>query len=181
MNAISPAFGCTMGGIGVSAALQQILGLVERPLPAETVALGACTGRVLAQAIAARYDLPQFDQSAMDGYAVCTAAIVPGVLVPVKGRTAAGEAPARMPASAVHRILTGAAIPDGADAVIAQEHVHRDGDLLSIGAAPPPGTNLRRRGEDIRAGTYLVDRGAVLDWRHVAVLASQGVSSVLVA
>lgn len=181
MNAILPAFGCTAGGIDFDAALRRVLDLVDRKLPAEAVPLDACAGRVLREPVTARVDLPPFDQSAMDGYAIRTATLVPGAVAPITGRTAAGEPPARLASGGVHRILTGAPLPEGADAVIAQEHVHRDGDLMTLRAVPPAGTNIRRRGEDIRAGTTLVYPGTMLDWRHMAVLASQGVSAVQAA
>ncbi|MFO1026066.1 MAG: gephyrin-like molybdotransferase Glp [Acetobacteraceae bacterium] len=181
MNAILPAFGCTAGGIDFDVALQRILDLVDRPLPAEAVPLESCVGRVLREPITARVDLPPFDQSAMDGYAVRTASLIAGAVTPVTGRTATGEPPSRLAACGVHRVLTGAALPDGADAVIAQEHVRRDGDLLTAAAVPPVGTNIRRCGEDIRAGTALLYPGATLDWRHIAIMASQGFSAIQVS
>jgi molybdopterin molybdotransferase len=125
-------------------------------------------------------DLPGFDQSAMDGYAVHSATLMPGASLPLTGRTAAGEAPGRLLAGDAHRILTGAPLPNGADAVIAQENVDADADLVRITAVPPPGTNVRRRGEDIRAGAGLIPAGTALDWRHVTVLAAQGVGTVMV-
>src|SRR5467141_3883202 len=69
---------------------------------------------------------------------------------------------------------------DGADAVIAQENVYQRGSMLQIGAGPPVGSNVRRRGEDIRIGQRLIAEGATLDWRHIAVLAAQGVHYVSV-
>jgi molybdopterin molybdotransferase len=116
----------------------------------------------------------------MDGYAVCSADLMPGTRLPVTGRTAAGEAPGLLAPGGAHRILTGAPLPGGADAVIAQEHVVRDGDSVTTGATPSPGTNVRRRGEDISAGQALIAAGTVLDWRHVTVLASQGIETVTV-
>ena len=116
----------------------------------------------------------------MDGYAVCSADVMPGMALPVTGRTAAGEAPGRLSAGGAHRILTGAPLPDGANAVIAQENVHRAGDLVHIELVPPPGTNVRRRGEDIRAGTELIAAGTTLDWRHMTVMAAQGARDVVV-
>lgn len=82
----------------------------------------------------------------MDGYAVCSADVMIGMATPVTGRTAAGEAPGRLSTGGAHRILTGAPLPEGADAVIAQENVHRDGDLVHIERVPPAGTNVRRQG-----------------------------------
>jgi molybdopterin molybdotransferase len=180
MNAIVPAFGCLAGGIPFDVALDRVLGLVTEKLGVEDVPLAECVGRVIAASFDARLDLPGFDQSAMDGYAVRCADLMPGTRLPVIGRTAAGEPPGRLGPSGAHRILTGAPVPDGADAVIAQESVDQQGDLLRIGAVPLAGTNLRRRGEDIRVGQRLAAEGTSMDWRHVAVLAAQGVRSVTV-
>jgi molybdopterin molybdotransferase len=180
MNAITPAFGCLAGGIPFDVALDRVLGLVAETLGVEDVPLAECVGRVIAAPFEARLDLPGFDQSAMDGYAVRCADLAPGNRVAVFGRTAAGETPGRLGPSGMHRILTGAPVPDGADAVIAQESVEPQGDLLQISAAPPTGTNIRRRGEDIRIGQSLIAGGTRLDWRHVTVLAAQGAGSVAV-
>jgi molybdopterin molybdotransferase len=180
MNAIAPAFGCTAGGMAFGDALARVLGLVETPLPAEQVPLTECLGRVLAEPFDARLDLPGFDQSAMDGYAVRRTDLTPGRWLPVTGRTAAGEAPATVPTGGAHRILTGAPLPVGADAVIAQEYVYRDGDGIQITAPVPSGTNVRRRGEDIAAGTRLMAAGTTLDWRHLTLLVAQGARDVTV-
>jgi molybdopterin molybdotransferase len=116
----------------------------------------------------------------MDGYAVSCADLKAGAWLPTIGRTAAGEAPGRLCPNSARRIMTGAPVPDGADAVIAQENVSQRGSMLQIGAGPPAGSNVRRRGEDIRIGQRLIAEGATLDWRHIAVLAAQGVQYVSV-
>jgi len=116
----------------------------------------------------------------MDGYAVSCADLIAGAWLPAIGRTAAGDAPGRLCSNTAHRIMTGAPVPDGADAVIAQENVYQRGGMLLTGAVPPVGSNVRRRGEDIRIGQRLIAEGATLDWRHIAVLAAQGVQSVSV-
>ncbi|MFC7610772.1 molybdopterin molybdotransferase MoeA [Teichococcus aestuarii] len=126
----------------------------------------------------ARLDLPRFDQSAMDGYAIATGAALPGARLPVAGRTAAGEAPGWLAPATAHRILTGAPLPEGADAVIAQEHVVLREGFIQLAGLPAPGTNLRRRAEDIGAGEVLIHPGSRLDWRHVTLLAAQGVEAV---
>ena len=179
MNAIAPAFGCATGGMPFEDALERVLSLVSAPLAVESIPLTFCAGRVLAESFAARLNLPGFDQSAMDGYAVCSADITAGMALPVTGRTAAGEAPGHLVVGGAHRILTGAPLPHGADAVIAQENVYRDGDVVHIERAPPAGTNVRRRGEDIRAGENLIGEGTILDWRQLTVMAAQGTGSVV--
>ncbi|MDA8247762.1 MAG: molybdopterin molybdotransferase MoeA [Rhodospirillales bacterium] len=180
MNAISPSFGCTAGGLPFRDALARVLALAEGWLGAEEVPLDACAGRIAAAPFAARLDLPGFDRSAMDGYAVRTADLTPGMGLPVTGRTAAGDPPGRLTPGTAHRILTGAALPKGADAVVAQEHVLRECGTVCITDVPSPGTNIRRRREDIAAGQRLIEKGTRLDWRHVAVLAAQGARSILV-
>lgn len=180
MNAFAPAFGCATGGMAFEDALERAPRLIAAPLACERIPLMCCAGRVLAEPFHAHLDLPGFDQSAMDGYAVCSADVMPGMALPVTGRAAAGEAPGRLPAAGAHRILTGAPLPDGADAVIAQENVHRDGDLVHIEHVPPAGTNVRWRGEDIRAGAELIAASTTLDWRHLTVMAAQGACEVAV-
>lgn len=178
MNAITPAFGCTAGGMPFDAALDRLLLLISAPLASERILLAACAGRVLAEPFRARLNLPGFDQSAMDGYALCAAAAM--AAIPVTGGTAAGDAPGQLAAGGAHRILTGAPLPLGADAVVAQENVHRDGDLVHIETVPPAGTNVRRRGEDISAGEALIAGGTTLDWRHLTMMAAQGAVEVVV-
>jgi molybdopterin molybdotransferase len=180
MNAIAPAFGCAAGGISFEAALDRVLRLAPSKLASETVTLSDCVGRIIAAPAMAGADLPRFDQSAMDGYAVRCGDLTPGVSLLVAGRTAAGEAPCHLNLSGVHQILTGAPLPQGADAVIAQEDVHRHGDHIEIARLPTPGINVRQLGEDIRAGQLLIPEGTRLDWRHIAVLAAQGVETVSV-
>lgn len=174
------AFGCAGGGIGFDDAVEHVLSLAPSRFRAEAVPLVDCAGRVIAAPFEARLDLPGFDRSAMDGYAVSCADLKTGAWLPTSGRTAAGEAPGRLCPNSAHRIMTGAPVPDGADAVIAQENVYQRGSMLQIGAVPPVGSNVRRRGEDIRIGQRLIAEGATLDWRHIAVLAAQGVQYVSV-
>jgi molybdopterin molybdotransferase len=180
VNALTPVCGCPTGTTSLEDALVRVLALVADKTAAEAVPPGECVGRVLAEVFMARLDLPGFDQSAMDGYAVSAADLMPGAVLPLTGRTAAGEAPGRLAPGGAHRILTGAPLPGGADAVIAQEHVRREGDWIHLAAVPPPGTNVRRRGEDMRSGNELIAAGTVLDWRHVTVLAAQGAATVRV-
>ena len=140
------AFGCAGGGIGFDDAVEHVLSLAPSRFRAEAVPLVDCAGRVIAEPFEARLDLPGFDRSAMDGYAVSCADLKTGAWLPTIGRTAAGEAPGRLCPNSAHRIMTGAPLPDRADAVIAQENVHQRGSMLQIGAVPPVGSNVRRRG-----------------------------------
>lgn len=180
MNAIAPAFGCTAEGLHFDDALERVLGLAPIWLAVEDVALDGCAGRILARDLLADLNLPGFDQSAMDGYAVRAGDLTPGAWLGITGRTAAGEAPGVLYPGGAHRILTGAPLPEGADAVIAQENIELCGDMVLVGQVPPLGTNVRRRGEDIVADQLLVAAGTLLDWRHIAVLAAQGIGTVSV-
>lgn len=137
MKAIGQTAGCAVGGMPFTVALARVLRLIPQALSIEEVSLAECVGRVLAEPLAARIDLPSFDHSAMDGYAMCHADIAPGAWVPVTGQTAAGGAPGALTPGTACRVLTGAPLPYGADTVVAQENVDcRDG-LLRIAVTPP--------------------------------------------
>jgi molybdopterin molybdotransferase len=175
-----PAFGCAAGGIRFDEAVEHVLSLAPSTFRTETVPLVDCAGRVIAAPFEARVDLPGFDRSAIDGYAVSCADLKTGAWLPTIGRTAAGEAPGRLCPNSAHRIMTGAPVLDGADAVIAQENVYQRGSIRQIGAVPPVGSNVRRRSEDIRTDKGSLPKGPRWDWRHIAVLAAQGVQYVSV-
>ena len=138
-------------------------------------------GRTLAEPVAALLAQPRFDQSAMDGYALASVSTAGGdVTLPVVGRIAAGARPAPLVAGTAVRIFTGAPLPEGADAVVMQEHVLRRGEEILVPKPVEPGANIRRQGEDIRTGDRLLDPGSRLDARHAALLAAQGIERVAV-
>ena len=144
------------------------------PLPAEDVALAEAGGRVLARDVAAARDLPGTDISMMDGYAV-RAADGNGPLRVVY-EVAAGDAP---PARALRageaaRIFTGAPVPGGADSVVMQEQVTRDGAEVRIGPAnaPKSGQHIRRRGEEVRAGATVLPAGTKLGAAELSLAAA---------
>lgn len=150
-------------------------------LPAEEIPLPQALGRVLAEDAYAREPLPAFANSAMDGYAlrsVDTTAASPEHPVAL---TLAGEIPAgRVYAGTVApgqvvRILTGAPVPDGADAVIQQELVEVTGDQVRLQAPVLAGNNVRAAGEDVQPGTLLVPRGTELGPAELGLLAALGV------
>jgi molybdopterin molybdotransferase len=142
------------------------------PLGAERVALDDAAGRVLAEDVAAPSDLPRFDYSAMDGYAVRAAEITESALV-VAGESKTGVAPSGplVPGTA-WRIFTGAELPQGADAVIMQEDAAREGDHVAFATRPAPWANVRRRAEDLAAGATAIPRGTTLAPRHLALAAT---------
>lgn len=157
-----------------------------RPLAAERVPLIEAAGRVLAEPIVAPANIPPFDNSAMDGYAVRSADLTAATEldpVPLKvvGAIAAGAAggPPVEPGTAV-RIMTGAPLPDGADAVIMREETRELGDRIEALAAVAPDEHIRRAGEDVRQGAVVFAGGHALNPAALGVLASLGFSEVTV-
>ncbi len=138
--------------ISVEEALAACLALT-RILERETVPLAEAAGRVLAEPIFATRDQPPFEGSAMDGYAVRDADVAPGAVLQVIGEAPAGRAwaGAVAPRQAL-RIFTGAPIPEGADRVVIQEDVTRDGDQITLGERLDQGRHIRPAGGDFRAG-----------------------------
>ncbi|MBX3261257.1 MAG: molybdopterin molybdotransferase MoeA [Labilithrix sp.] len=155
-------------------ALARVLALGAPVLPIERVAIEELDGRVLAEDLVARADLPGFDYSAMDGYAV-RARDLQGELplrLPVRGESRTGAVPDALEPGAAMRIFTGGALPAGADAVVMQENVTRDGDFAVLTALPRPGQGVRKRGADLAAGAIAIARGTRLGPAHLAVAAA---------
>jgi molybdopterin molybdotransferase len=146
-------------------------------LGARPVALTDALGCVTAGMVVAGHDVPSFANSAMDGYAV-RAEDTPGTLK-VVGTAAAGAAPgvAVEPGQAV-RIMTGAVVPAGADAIVMVERTTPAGAGRVTVEAAAPGDHVRRPGEDLRAGQVLFEPGTELGPGHLGVLASVGATTV---
>ncbi len=166
--------------LSVDEALERILAPIV-PLPSERRWLGEAHGRVLAADLIARIDLPGFDNSAMDGWAVRHADLRGGASLSV-GETipAGGSATRPLGAGEAARIFTGAPIPEGADTVVMQERATTDeatGMVLLEGWGPK-GEHLRRRGTDIAAGQILLAAGTTLGPTQLGGLASQGLAWV---
>ena len=163
-------------------ALAQILASV--PLPrAETVSLNQATGRVLADQIQSPIDLPTFDNSAMDGYAVRTADVASAkpaspAHLRLAGKVAAGDVfQGEMAAGTCVRLFTGSPLPAGADAVVMQEDTQIDPGApgaVAILAPAGPGENVRTRGEDVKQGSILAEPGAILTPGRIGLLAATG-------
>ena len=148
-----------------------------RPLPPERIPLDDAAGRVLAEPAVAVVDLPPFDSSAMDGFAV-RAADTPGRL-PVGFRIAAGRpAPRPLEPGEAMAIATGGAVPDGADSVIPVEYVVDHGNAVEIQEAVEQGVFVRPRGGDARRGAVVVEPGVRLGPGHLGALAAAGVAEV---
>ncbi len=160
--------------------------LSERIVPVaeiERVPLHGARGRVTAAGVKAPVDLPPFDNSAVDGYAVRHADLKPAgeTTLEVAGRLAAGARAdiALKPGQAI-RIFTGAAMPSGADTVFMQEDVKVDGDTLVVPSGLKLGANRRLAGEDVPIGHVVVPAGTVLEAQHIALMAALGLTDVAV-
>ena len=153
-------------------ARERLLSGVDR-LSAERVSLADAAGRVLAEDLVARDPLPRFDHSAMDGYALATAALVgePPWELQVVGESSAGADPPAVGAETACRIFTGARMPANANAVVMQEVAHRAGDFIRLEARPVPGQHVRREGEDLTRGSIALTAGARLSAGAIALAA----------
>jgi len=156
----------------------QILKSCVAPLEAESVHLEQALGRTLAQDIVSTEEVPAFDKSAMDGYALRAAETFGAsptdpVSFRVIGEVFPGEARELEvgPGEAV-RIMTGGAFPRGADAVLMAEYATDGGDVMIAHGSVVPGRNVARAGEDIRKGDRVLERGRVLRPQDIGVLAS---------
>ncbi len=157
-----------------------------RLLPTERVDVRAALGRVLAEEIVSSRRLPPADNSAMDGYAVRRADLAtasperPARLRVAFDVPAGGSAPAPLGKGEAARILTGAPVPAGADAVVRQEDTERSGDEVRVTLCPESRENIRDAGEDVEVGARVLEPGCVLAAAHAGLLASLGRSSVAV-
>jgi molybdopterin molybdotransferase len=148
-----------------------------RPLPAEEVALADALGRVLAEDVTAAVDLPPFVNSAMDGFAVRSGPS--GRRLTVVGESRAGAPADRaLGDGEAIRISTGAMLPEGADAVLQIELVSEDGDSIVLNDEVQPGRNTRSAGEDVRAGTPVLQAGTTLGPAEIGMAASAGRGSL---
>lgn len=164
--------------------LADCLATVDLLAPVRTSVLEALD-LLLAEDVVSPVDLPRFDNSSMDGYAVrvpdvATATAQRPAVLPVSADlpAGAGELPWLVPGTAA-RIMTGAPVPGGADAVVPVEWTDAGAQSVSVRQPPAPGAYIRRSGEDVRAGTTVLAAGTRLNPRHVALLAAVGRADVL--
>lgn len=161
-----------------TAALAQLL---ARPIQSHRLPLHRAAGQVLACDVHARHDVPLWDNSAMDGYALNTADLpATGGRLPLAGCQAAGDAIRSLPAGHCLQIFTGAALPPGANCVIPQEDCQPDAGGVIFGVVRA-GQNIRRQGEESRSGQLLLSKGTRLRAQEVGLLASQGYAEVEVS
>ncbi|MEJ2043263.1 MAG: molybdopterin-binding protein [Reinekea sp.] len=161
--------------------LNRMLAQIRTNTKTERVLLSQLSSRVLAEDIQAASPVPGFDNSAMDGYAIRLIDIEINKPIPVQGKSFAGQpfSEALLPGHAV-RIMTGAAIPEGADTVIMQENTTANGQHVTFHQLAETGNNIRRAGEDIGAGTTVLSKNTRLNAAHLALLASVGQCDALV-
>ncbi len=153
-----------------------------KPLGTESLTLAEAASRRLAATVTAPHPVPPFANSAMDGYALRAqdVAAVP-VTLPVVGEIAAGQAPHRqLEPGTTMRIMTGAPMPPGADAVVRVEDATLTADGVVISAAVPPGHDVRPVGGDLAAGTTVGEPGDELHPARLGLLASVGAAAVTV-
>ena len=162
---------------------QAVVAALVAPLAEETVPLAAAHGRVLARDVTAAVALPTFDNSAMDGYAARWSEV-----------SGAAEAPVRLPVAedipagrtdvvplapgTVHRIMTGAPLPPGADVVIPVELTDAGTEIVEIRDAPAAGTHLRTAGEDIAQGSVALTAGTPLGAAQLGLAAAVGLEEL---
>lgn len=164
--------------IALDAALGQMLSVVTPLSESSILPLAQSAGRVSAQAIISPVNVPAFDNSAMDGYAVRIADLN-GTSLPVSGTALAGKAfSGDWPAASCIRIMTGAPLPAGCDAVIMQEEVHITAQKVRFLSQPQAGQNIRYRGEDIRTGDEVITAGQKLNIASLSLLAALGINEI---
>ena len=177
--------------ISVENARERILGFFSQ-LDTEERAISDALGQVLTEDIVGKFDVPPWDNSAMDGYALQAPDIADAqpeapVTLNVIGSIAAGDVPSQsVKQGAAIRIMTGAPLPDGADAVVPFEDTDegergmggRTPNEISVRIPVPPGGNVRPAGGDIAVGTTVIEAGTVLRASEIGVLASLGFGTV---
>ncbi|MGL4709554.1 MAG: molybdopterin molybdotransferase MoeA, partial [Aeromonas veronii] len=171
----------TSGLLPLSDARQGMLEQLACCCDSEKLPLPEALGRVLASDIASPLAVPPFDNSAMDGYAVRLTDLTAGTPLIMAGKAFAGQPyQGEWPAGHCVRIMTGAPVPAGTDAVVMQEETQADGDRITFLAQPEPGQNIRRAGSDIGKGACVLPAGTRLTPREMPLLASLGVATVTV-
>ena len=163
-------------------ALERLVAGTTALADTETVSTFVALGRVLAAEVRSQLDVPPHDNTSMDGYALRVADVpAAGTVLPVSQRIAAGQVGAVLAPGSAARIFTGAPVPEGADAVVPQEQCEAlDGGAVRVNAQPPAGQWIRRRGEDVRAGSVVLSRGTRLTPQALGLAASVGAAALTV-
>ncbi|MCX8957326.1 molybdopterin molybdotransferase MoeA [Erwinia psidii] len=169
----------TAGLTSLDDALSAMLSPIRPVTETETLPLTAAAGRITARSVISPIDVPTFDNAAMDGYAVRLSDLQHGQPLPVAGKAFAG-APyvGDWPPGSCIRIMTGAPIPKGTDAVVMQEETRQYGDGIEINAEVITGQNIRLVGDDIVRGASVLAAGIRLGAAELPLLASLGIAEV---
>jgi molybdopterin molybdotransferase len=158
--------------ISVEEARKAILARIE-VLPAEKIFMNEASGRCLAEDVVSSVDIPPWDNSAMDGYAVNIKDIVSVPFsLPVSQNIPAGATPSNLKKGTAAKIMTGAPVPVGADAVVMKEDTEETPGRVIIRKKPGKNENIRFKGEDIEKGTVVLRNGAMISPSHAGLLAS---------
>lgn len=172
----------TSGLLALEQAQQRMLALVSPLAQTEIVSLEQAAGRITATDITSPLDVPAFANAAMDGYAVRMADLAQGdALLPVAGKAFAGNPfVGDWPAGSCIRIMTGAPVPPGTEAVIMQEYAEAEANGVRFTHPVKAGQNIRLAGEDIQRGARVLPAGSALGPARLPLLASLGVAEVTV-
>jgi molybdopterin molybdotransferase len=188
-NDPAPVIDVRMHGFSRRSEVPAVLEWIDRHalrLPAETVPLDEAPGRILAADVVSPVDVPGFDRAAMDGYALrgtetSGASEYNALAFPVQGQAMPGVPFAgAVPANVAIRIMTGAPVPSGLDAVVPAEYATESDGQIAIARPVAPGQHVGRRGEDIAAGASVLAAGRRLRAQDVGLIASLGMARVSV-
>jgi molybdopterin molybdotransferase len=178
-----------MRGFRDRSEVSEVIGLIDarvRSMDSESAAVADASGRVLAENVRAIVAVPGFDRAAMDGYAVIACETFgAGVYNPLALMIAGDSRPGRpfsgeVASGQAVRIMTGAPVPAGADAVLPAEVAQEDDGTIHVVEPISPGRHISRRGEDVEPGTTVLTSGRVLRPQDLGLLASLGIASVAV-
>ncbi len=149
------------------------------PLTTEIIPIELAVGRIMSEDSIATFDLPRFDNSAMDGYAV-KCADADGTVICEEVIYAGDDPQMKLVTQKAIKIMTGAPIPEGCEAIIPIENVQVKGDQVSLPCVIEKNAHIRRAGEDVKSGTVYLYRGEKVTAYSIALLASQGVTHLTV-
>ncbi|MDD0824706.1 molybdopterin molybdotransferase MoeA [Mannheimia sp. AT1] len=169
-----------MALLALSEALENMLARLPEPTIIEHLPLNECANRILAEDVFSPINVPNFDNSAMDGYAVRVADLEQNLTLTVAGKSFAGNPfNGELKAGECIRIMTGAMVPNGVDAVVMQEDTQvNDNGSITFNRVPKLGSNIRRIGEDVKQGELVLAKGSLLNVASLPLLASLGIATV---
>ncbi len=169
----------------VDQALRSFSEIEIKRVESESVSIFEACGRILAEDIVAKWDVPHFDRSAVDGYAVRAedtfgASPTNPIILKLAGEVEIGEKPCELKRGEAVKVSTGSALPKGANAVVMLEYTKEFNGNVEIYKAVTPWENVSRRGEDVKAGEVVLKRGEILQPQDVGIISALGYSKVRV-